>query len=80
MRMDAELLLGLVAAPKHSYTLAATGIDIPSRVYSTRQEATEAMHHILDKKSLSRRKVYDDKHAKTYIADADIRFYINRIG
>lgn len=62
----------------HTYTLAATGIKTRSRSFATRQEANEAMYKLVRKYGLHLRKVYDDKHFKTYIYNDNIRIYINR--
>ena len=63
----------------HLYTLASTGFKMRSKVFSSRQEAREAMYHVIDKNGMHVVEKYDDNHFKTYICDNDARFYINRV-
>lgn len=64
---------------RHIYTLAATGIKMKSKTFSSRQSATEQMYDFIDKHNLQVVEIYNDKHYKTYICNDGIRFYINRI-
>lgn len=64
---------------EHIYTLAATGLKIKDRIYTSRALATEQMYQILSKKNLHVLEIYDDKHYKTYVCNNGVKFYINRV-
>ncbi len=64
---------------KHSYTLAATGIDFKSGTYPTRKLAEDDMYKFIDKHGIKIVEVWDDTHYKTYCCENGIRFYINRL-
>ena len=62
----------------HSYSLAATGLKVKSKIFSTREEANQMMYKIMAKHHLTLQKVFDDHHDKTYVCDNGVRFYIQR--
>lgn len=68
-----------VSVSKHRYSFAATGLKVRSREFSTRQAALDHLYKICAKHGLVIKKIYDDKHFKTYICNDGIRFYIHRI-
>lgn len=73
------LLYGFIPQAEHHYSFAVSGLKIKSKTFSSRQSANEYMYKLLSKYKLHIRKVYDDKHYKTYICDNDVRFYIHRM-
>ena len=64
---------------EHYYTFACTGLKLPTKEFSSRQLANEYMHKVCGKYGLQIKKVYDDKHDKTYICSDNVRFYIQRV-
>lgn len=65
---------------RHYYTLGATGdIKVKEGMFTSRQAAEEKMYKIIGKHHLCVRKIYDDKHYKTYLCNNGINFYINRV-
>ena len=63
----------------HLYTVAVTGAKVKEKTFSTRSAANQYMYKMADKLNLGNvKKVYDDKHDKTYIYPNNVRFYINR--
>lgn len=73
------MLFGFNVIPHHQYSLAATGIKFKSRIYTSRQVATNDMYKFMDAHGLYIINKYDDKHYKTYICNGGVRFYINRM-
>ena len=72
-------MLGIIELNKHRYSLAATGIKFKDREFLSRQVAEQELYRVLDKNHLYIKKIYDDKHYKTYICSNGVRFYINRV-
>ena len=62
----------------HSYSLAATGLKVKSKIFATREEANQMMYKIMAQHHLTIQKVFDDNHDKTYVCDNGVRFYIQR--
>ena len=72
-------LVPSVLCGEHRYVLAATGTRLSPMEFGSRQCAEQAMYGIIGRKGLRIRKVYDDRHDKTYVCDDGItRFYITR--
>lgn len=64
----------------HVYSFASVGFKKNyDKVFCSRQAANEYMYKICEKKGLRIKKVWDDKHDKTYICDNGITFYIQRV-
>lgn len=63
---------------EHVYSFAATGMKLKSKYFVSRELAKQEMYKVMAKNHLAIRKVYDDKHFKTYICNNGVRFYINR--
>lgn len=65
---------------EHSYSLATVGLKKnTTKVFRSRGAANEYMYNVLAKNHLAIRKVYDDKHDKTYKCGDGIAFYIQRM-
>ena len=66
---------------KHHYNFVMTNKDgkiISNKVFSSRNAAMNEMYSKMAGRSLSLKKVWDDKHDKTYITNEGIQFHINR--
>lgn len=64
----------------HRYTLVLLGVGKTiSKVFYSRTAANEAMYELIGKYNLSLRKVYNDKHDKTYLCTNGAEFHINRV-
>lgn len=63
---------------RYRYTLAVEGIKMRSFDFASRQAANNKMYEIVGHYGLHLKKVYDDKHFKTYIFDNGVRIHINR--
>lgn len=64
----------------HRYTLVLVGG--PKKVdkeFNTRDAAMRTMYDLIGRFGLKIEKIYDDKHAKTYICHDGSHFHINRI-
>lgn len=63
----------------HSYSLATVGLkrDV-FKTFSSREAANEYMYRVLAKNHLAIKKVYDDKHDKTYKCGDGVTFFIQR--
>jgi len=68
-----------IPCSKHTYCLAATGLKMRSRDFTSRERANQAMYDVMSKNGLTLQEVYDDKHFKTYICDKGVRFYVSRV-
>ena len=66
-------------AEQHLYTVASIGLNKNvDKAFSSREVAKDYMYNYCNKHSIVIRKIYDDKHYKTYICDNGVRFFINR--
>ena len=63
---------------EHTYTLAAEGLKLRDMNFMSRQAANNEMYKIIGKYGLQLKKVWDDKHFKTYIFTNGVRIHINR--
>jgi len=71
-------MFGFTSNAEHTYSFACTGMKLGSKLFSSRQAANQYMYSICDKYGLKINEVWDDNHDKTYIADGNVRFYIQR--
>lgn len=66
---------------KHQYSLVLLfddGKEV-SKVFASRDAANETMYEIIGKRGLAVKKIYNDKHEKTYICTNGAEFHINRV-
>lgn len=64
---------------KHYYSVAATGVKLREKYFTSRTLAENYMYKFLNKRGLIIEKIYDDKHYKTYCCNTGAKIYINRI-
>lgn len=64
---------------EHLYSLVSVGLkkDI-AKVFSSREAANDYMYDVIAKNHLAIKKVYDDKHDKTYKCGNGVAFFIQR--
>ena len=71
--------LGYVNGHRYSFVLESNSGILKSKDFSSRNAANREMYKDMGKYGLSLRKVWDDKHDKTYICDNGYEFHINRL-
>lgn len=63
----------------HLYSLVLIGFHKNySKNFFSRESAMETMYDLMTKYHLKLKKIYDDKHDKTYICTNGAEFHINR--
>lgn len=70
-----------ICMPSHLYSLVMVknGRSCYSKDFGSRQNAERKMYSIMGKEGISTKKVWDDKHFKTYFCTDGTEFHINRL-
>ena len=63
---------------RYTFVLINSGKTV-SKIFTSRQAANNEMYDLIGKRNLHLKKVYDDKHDKTYICREGAEFHINRV-